>query len=198
VGRADMRHLVTGAVIGAVLGGPAVVAAIASFATGQVNAGVIFALLLGLALLSLPVITIVRARVYFRPRHLVFEGPGLRWVDPRGAPWFAPWTEVDSVLVHGHVSKGGSTREPLVFLHLYPADETYAARHPEMAHHWNTDGERGAYRIQLSFSKNYIPRIDAAMKRFAPGVYRGVALSEGTTVIPVENRWPGVLEAGQS
>lgn len=197
VGRTSRRHIVTGAVVGAVLGGPAAVGAVISLIDGEAGVGVIIMLLFGLALLVLPVATIVDAKVHFRPRHLVFEGPGLRWADPRGAPWFVPWHEVASVVVHGHVTRGDSKREPLVFLHVYPADETHVVRHPEMVHLWNTDGDRGAYRIQLSFSKDYIPRLDAAMKRFAPGVYRGVVRTEGGTVIPLENGWPGVLEAGR-
>jgi hypothetical protein len=193
VGRSTGRHLVVGALIGAVLGGPAAVAGIQALVHGQA-AGVIM-LVFGLALLAMPVVTIVRAKFLFRKRHLVFEAPGLRWEEPRGAPWAVPWSELESVLVHGHVSKGSRSHEPLVVLHLYPADPYFAARHPGMAHLWNTDG-RGAYRIPLVFSPNYVPRLDEAMRRFAPDVYSGVAFSVGDQLVPVADRYPGVFAAG--
>lgn len=197
VGRSDARHFIVGSLIGAIFGGPLVVGAVLALATGEFHVGVIIMLIVGLPLLAIPVITILGAKVFFRPRHLVFEKPGLRWADPRGVPWAMPWSELESVLVHGAVSSdSGKTREAAVSLHLYPVDESHAARHPEMAPHWNTDGDRGVYRVRVSISKNHIPRIDAAMKRFAPGLYAGVAFSEGGKIIPLDNRYPGVLEAG--
>jgi hypothetical protein len=195
VSGAGRRHLVVGALIGALLGFPAVVAAIVSLADANAGlvAGPLIALVIGLTLSALPVLTIVRAKVLFRKYHLVLEVPGLRWDDPRGTPWFIPWHELKSVLVHGLVPREGSTREPLVSLHLYPADLDHAARHPELARAWHAGS--GAYRVKLSFSATYIPHLDAALKRFAPDAYGGVTLSNGRETVPVGDRYPGVREA---
>lgn len=144
-------------------------------------------IVLGRLLLAMPVITILRWKVTQRPHRLVVERPGIRWDDPGGAPWAVPWSELDIVMVHGHLTDDGV---PLVSLRLYPSDPYYAGRHPEMAHLLDGSSDRDVYRVGLAVDDTFVPRLDAALTTFAPDTYVGSVLSSRRgDLIPAGTRY---------
>ena len=173
--------------------------AIGCAAFGAIDGGVgatVIALVIGLLFLILPLGLILRRDKIFRPQLLVFEPAGLRWHDPKGAPWLAPWSELAAVSVSKHSPKqvgpetisdklSGAAADKIVGerahvrLDIYPADPGFAGRHPEMAHLWERQGVQNGYRLPLGGNVQFIPTIAAAMGRFAPHVYRGVNATEG-------------------
>jgi hypothetical protein len=193
VRKSTRRHLVTGAVIGAVLGVPALVSGVVGlFADDPPVVGLAVMIVLGLLLSAMPVITIARWKVMQRPHQLVVEQPGIRWDDPRGAPWAVRWSELDIVMVHGELTHDGV---PLVCLRLHPGDPHFAARHPEMAHLVDPFSERGVYRVSLTIDDTFVPRLDDALTTFAPDTYVGSVLSgKDGVLIPAGTRYPGVRE----
>ena len=195
VGKTNARKAVIGASVAGALGvlavGSAIFGAVDGGAGGAVVAGAF-----GLLLLALPVGLVVRRDKVFRPQSLVFEAAGLRWFDPKGAPWAIPWTELAAVSIskHSPMQVGpeslsdkivGATSDKLVGerahvrLDFYPADPGFAGRHPEIAHLWQRQGVQHGYRLPLGSNVKFIPTIAAAMGRFAPHVYRGVNATEG-------------------
>lgn len=195
VGRTNGRKVIIGASVAGVLGLLTFGAAVAGGVDGGVGIAVVVGVL-GLALLSLPVATIVRRDKVFRPRLLVIEAAGLRWDDPKGAPWAVPWSELAAVSISKHTPaqvgpesisdklvSAASDRiageRAHVRLDIFPADPGFAGRHPEMAHLWERQGVRNGYRLPLGGNVDFIPTIAAAMGRFAPHVYRGVEATEG-------------------
>jgi hypothetical protein len=96
VGRFRRKNALVGAAIGLVLGLPTVVSAVVALAQGENAVGVSVALVLGLALLSMPVITVRHRKTMLRSIHLVLDRTAMRWVDPHGAAWAVDWPELAS------------------------------------------------------------------------------------------------------
>jgi hypothetical protein len=195
VGKTNGRKVIIGATVAGALGLTAVISGIAGAVDGGAGVGAVV-IIIGVLLLILPVATIARRQKVFRPQHLVFEANGVRWDDPRGAPWAVPWSELAAVVISKHSPKqvgSESLQDKLVGaasdkiagerahvrLDLYPADPAFAGRHPEMAHLWERQGLRNGYRLPLGSNVKFIPTIAGAMGRFAPGIYRGVNATEG-------------------
>lgn len=195
VGKTNARK----AVIGASVAGAVGLFAIGCAAFGAIDGGAgatVIALVIGLLFLILPLGLILRRDKIFRPQLLVFEPAGLRWHDPKGAPWLAPWSELAAVSISKHSPQqvgpesisdklSGAAADKIVGerahvrLDIYPADPTFAGRHPEMAHLWERQGVQNGYRLPLGGNVQFIPTIAAAMGRFAPHIYRGVNATEG-------------------
>ena len=195
VGKTNGRKAIIGAVVAGAIGLMALIAGIAGAVDGGGGAMAI-AIVLGLLFLSLPVALVVRKDKVFRPHRLIFEPAGLRWDDPKGAPWAVPWSELAAVSISKHSAAqvgSESVQDKLVGaasdkilgerahvrLDIYPADPSFAGRHPEMAHLWERQGVRNGYRLPLGSNVKFIPLIANAMGRFAPGLYRGVNATEG-------------------
>ncbi|MFI7678375.1 hypothetical protein [Actinophytocola sp. NPDC049390] len=195
VGKTNGRKATVGAVVAGAIGLLAVVSGLAGAVDGGGGATAI-AIVIGCLFLVLPVGLIVRRDKIFRPHRLIFEPAGLRWDDPRGAPWAVPWSELAAVSIskHGAAQVGPeSVQDKLVGaasdkvlgerahvrLDIYPADPSFAVRHPEMAHLWERQGVKNGYRLPLGSNVKFIPVIASAMGRFAPGIYRGVNATEG-------------------
>ena len=194
VGKTNGRKAIVGSVVAGALGLTALIAGIAGAVDGGAGVGAVV-IILGLLLLALPIAMIVRKDKIFRPHKLVFEPGGLRWDDPKGAPWAVPWSELAAVSISKHSPQqmpesvqdkivGAATDKMLgerahVRLDIYPADPSFAMRHPEMAHLWERQGVKNGYRLPLGSNVKFIPVIAGAMGRFAPAIYRGVNASEG-------------------
>src|SRR4051794_39593582 len=104
VGKTNGRKAVIGAVVAGALGLTALIAGIGGAADGGAGIGAIM-IVIGLLLLVLPVGLVVRKDKVFRTQHLVFEPGGLRWHDPKGAPWVVPWAELAAVSISKHSPK---------------------------------------------------------------------------------------------
>ena len=183
VGKTNGRKALIGGVVGGAIGLGLLILGIAVLADGDGGGGV--AIGFGLLLLMLPLALVVRKDKIFRPHLLVFEPAGLRWDDPKGAPWAVPWSELGAVSVSKHSPQQvgpesvqdklvGAASDKImgerahVRLDLYPADPGFAGRHPEMAHLWERQGVKNGYRLPLGSNVKFIPTIAAAMGRFAP------------------------------
>jgi hypothetical protein len=189
----------TKAVIGATLAGAIGLLCVGSAVFGAVDGGVGIAIvmgIIGLLFLILPIGLVVRRDKVFRPQHLVFDAAGLRWDDPRGAPWMVPWSELAAVSISKHSPKEygpesiqdkivGAASDKIagerahVRIDFFPADPAFAGRHPEIAHLWERQGVQKGYRLPLGSNVKFIPLIAGAMGRFAPQIYRGVNATEG-------------------
>lgn len=195
VGKTNGRKAVIGAVVAGALGLTALIAGIGGAADGGAGVGAVM-IVIGLLLLVLPVGLVVRKDKVFRTQHLVFEPGGLRWHDPKGAPWVVPWAELAAVSISKHSPKEYGTpslqdkivsaasdkiagERAFVRLDIYPADPGFAGRHPELAHLWERQGVKNGYRLPLGSNVKFIPTIAMAMGRFAPQVFRGVNSTEG-------------------
>jgi hypothetical protein len=195
VGKTNGRKAIVGSVVAGALGLTAVISGVAGAVDGGAGVGVVV-IVLGLLLLALPVAMVVRKDKIFRPHRLVFEMGGLRWDDPKGAPWAVPWSELAAVSISKHSPQqvgsesvpdkivGAATDKMLgerahVRLDLYPADPSFSMRHPEMAHLWERQGVKNGYRLPLGSNVKFIPVIAGAVGSFAPGLYRGVHATEG-------------------
>lgn len=194
VGKDTARKAVMGSVVAGVLGLVAVVSGLVGAVDGGAVAGIV-AIVIGLLFLAIPLATIGLRRKMFRHRALVFEPAGIRWDDPQGQPWAIPWGELGAVSISKHTPRqtpmdasaaiASKAAEKMVGerahvrLDLYPADPSFAGRHPELAHLWERQGVKGGYRLPLGSSANFIPQIATAMGRFAPQIYRGVNATEG-------------------
>jgi len=195
VGKTNARKAVIGATVAGAIGllalGSAIFGAVDGGAGVAIVAGVI-----GLLFLILPIGLIVRRDKVFRPQHLVFDAVGLRWDDPRGAPWMVPWSELAAVSISKHSPQQvgpesiqdklvGAASDKIagerahVRIDFYPADPSFAGRHPEIAHLWERQGVQNGYRLPLGSNVKFIPMIASAMGRFAPHIYRGVNATEG-------------------
>ena len=195
VGKTNARKAVIGATLAGAIGLLAVGSAVAGAVDGGVGVAIVVGVI-GLLFLILPIGLIVRRDKVFRPQHLVFEPAGLRWDDPRGAPWLVPWSELAAVSISKHSPKQvgpesisdklvGAASDRIagerahVRIDFYPADPGFAGRHPEIAHLWERQGVKNGYRLPLGSNVRFIPTIAAAMGRFAPHIYRGVNATEG-------------------
>lgn len=195
VDKANGRKVIIGSVVAGALGLLAVISGIAGAVDGGAGVGAVV-IIIGLLLLLLPVATIARAKKIFRQQHLVFEQQGLRWDDPEGAPWAVPWGELAAVSISKHTPMQvgsesiqdklvGAASDKIVGerahvrIDFYPADPSFAGRHPELAHLWERQGIQGGYRLPLGSNVKFIPEIASAMARFAPSIYKGVNATEG-------------------
>lgn len=194
VGSTDGKKAIIGAIVAGSIGLLALISGLVG-ATDAGGAGSIVAIIFGILFLIPAIFVVIRRDKVFRPRKLVFEPAGLRWDDPRGAPWAIPWSELAHVSINKHkAAEGPETvsekisgaavekmlgERALVRLDLYPADPSYAGRHPELAHLWERQGVQGGYRMPLGSNPNFIVTIAQAMARFAPQIYRGVNATEG-------------------
>jgi hypothetical protein len=195
VGSTNGKRAAVGAVVAGVLGLVAVVSGLAGAVDGGVGVGIAVTVI-GVLFLLPAVFVVIRREAVFRPRKLVFEQAGIRWDDPKGAPWAIPWTELAAVSVSKHSPRqvgsesigdkiGGAVNDKIagerahVRLDLYPADPSFAGRHPELAHLWERQGVQGGYRMPLGTNVKFIVPIAQGMGRFAPHLYRGVNATEG-------------------
>jgi hypothetical protein len=188
IGRTAGRQAVVGSAVAGAIGLVAIVAGLA----GEVDGGgEVVAIIIGVLFLLPAVLTIAFGKLVFRPRKLVFEPRGIRWDDPRGAPWAVAWHELATVSiskhralrVNDHVVHAATDKvlgeRAHVRLDLFPADRGFAQRHPQMAHLWGLQGLTGGYRFPLGINAQLVPVIEHAIARFAPSIYRGVITTEG-------------------
>ncbi len=195
VGKVDGRKAVIGSIVAGVIGMVAIISSLAGGVDGGGGA-VAVGLIFGVLFLLPALFVVIRKDKVFRPRKLVFEPAGLRWDDPRGAPWAVPWGELAAVVISKHTPMqvgseslsdklSGAASDKLVGerahvrLDFYPADPGFAGRHPELAHLWERQGVQGGYRLPLGSNVKFIPTIAQAMAQFAPSIYRGVQKTEG-------------------
>lgn len=195
VAKADGKKAVIGAIVTGILGIAATVGGVSTIAGGDVGVG-IAVLVFGGLFLALTLSIIIRRDKVFRERKLVFEPAGIRWDDPKGAPWAIPWSELAHVSINKHSPRqfgSESLQDKLVDaasdklmgerahvrLDLYPVDPNYAGRHPELAHLWELQGVQGGYRFPMGNNVAFIQTIAQAMARFAPHLYRGVNATQG-------------------
>jgi hypothetical protein len=195
VDKANGRKVIIGSVVAGAIGLLAVISGIAGAVDGGAGVGAVV-IVIGALFLLLPIATIARAKKIFRQQHLVLDQHGLRWDDPEGAPWLVPWAELAAVSISKHTPMQvgsesiqdklvGAASDKIVGerahvrLDFYPADPSFAGRHPELAHLWERQGVQNGYRLPLGSNVQFIPEIASAMARFAPGIYRGVNASEG-------------------
>jgi hypothetical protein len=167
--------------IAAICGGIGLIAIIAALA-GAVSGGGggrIAVIVIGLIFLALGVAPLAKYGTLTRPRKLLIEPGGIRWDDPKGAPWALPWNELAGVAISTatKVSRGQAvtTRTTLVRIDLFPGDQGFAARHPELAHLWEHSGARQCYRLPLGPVGKHITAIDNGFRMYAQGKYRGVS-----------------------
>ncbi|MET7328371.1 hypothetical protein [Nonomuraea sp. NPDC005650] len=176
-GDAKVKALIGGSVAG-VIG----LMAIFSALTGQTTGGsgsAVAVLVIGLVFLFIGLLPIITWRKLSRPRKLVFDGYGVRWDDPQGRPWAAPWAELSGVGI-------SRTRQPrvkpadyimrktMVRLDLFPADPGFRSRHPDMEHLWEFHTVKNGYRLPLGSNPKYIPVIEHAMRQYRPAIYLGI------------------------
>jgi hypothetical protein len=163
---------------------------------GEVDGGgEVAAVVIGVLFLLPALLVVAFARQVFRPRKLVLEPGGVRWDDPRGNPWAVAWPELAAVVISKHSPMqvpmsaddrivNAATDKVLgerahVRIDLYPADPGFAQRHPQMNPLWGRQGVAGGYRLPLGNKADLVPVLDQALRRFAPGAYRGVVATEG-------------------
>jgi hypothetical protein len=161
---------------------PAVVGAFQGEAGFAIGLG-----LTGLVILGIGLVPIVAKDVFLRPRRFVFDLNGIRWEDPKGAPWFLRWAELGAVVVSTSGPRitsdlHGGTRDhgEIVRVDLFPAGPQVRAQHPELEHLWEFDEVKDGYRVPLGPNPALIPQLDHAIRTFdRTGVYRGVIQTDG-------------------
>ncbi|MFI7132388.1 hypothetical protein ACIBQ1_42395 [Nonomuraea sp. NPDC050153] len=176
-GDAKVKALIGGSVAG-VLG----LMAIFSALTGQTTGGsgsAVAVLLLGLVFLFIGLLPIIAWRKISRPRKLVFDGHGVRWDDPQGRPWAAPWAELSGVGISRTRQRRVKPadyiiRKTMVRIDLFPADPGFRSRHPDMEHLWEFHTVKNGYRLPLGSNPKYIPVIEHAMRQYRPAIYLGI------------------------
>ncbi|MFC4128449.1 hypothetical protein [Nocardia rhizosphaerae] len=158
--------------------------------TGRVAGGAriatIVALVVSVLLLTLALGSAALWRVLTRPRALVVDGTGVRWLDPRGGPWAVHWSELAAISVSRTVNRSPRRVVPsaMVRLDLFPADPGFRQRHPELERLWEFHRVRRGYRIPLGEipdSWRVVERLDEGLRRYGGPRYRGVC-DEGFTV----------------
>jgi hypothetical protein len=163
-------------------GGLGVIGLVAAF-TGGVSGGTaarIGAIVLSLIFLGIALIFLALSPVLTRPRKLIVEPGGLRWADPRGKPWFAPWSELAGVSISTFTTLNHNfVRRTLVRIDLFPGDAGFESRHPELSHLWETLGAEQSYRLPLDGHEAYLSELDQALQTHARTTYRGV-IEEGS------------------
>lgn len=107
---------------------------------------------------------------------LFIEPAGIRLSTPKEA-FAVPWPELAGVGIAWSVARAGATqtvnRTVTCHLDLLPADAQFRRRHPEMEPFWQRRGLDGGYRLLIGSGK-LIPRLEAGLTRFGPGLFRGV------------------------
>ncbi|MFI9406924.1 hypothetical protein [Nocardia sp. NPDC052316] len=157
--------------------------------TGQVAGGdgvAAAAVVIGGVLLLIALAGVLLWKVITRPRSLVIEPAGVRWIDPHGGSWEVAWPELAAVAVSRTVNRNPRKLVPsaMVRLDLFPADQGFRQRHPEMEPLWEFHRVRDGYRLpfgDIPDSHALVPRLDEGLRRFAGPRYRGVC-DEGFTV----------------
>lgn len=157
--------------------------------TGRISGGAGVAVASGVVgglLLLIAVIAVLLWRVLTRPRSLVIEQAGVRWIDPRGSSWSIAWAELAAISVSRTVNRNPRklVSSAMVRLDLFPADPGFRQRHPEMERLWELQRVRNGYRVpfgDIPDSLRLVPRLDEALREFAGPRYRGVS-DEGFTV----------------
>ncbi|MEW1847553.1 hypothetical protein AB0392_57170, partial [Nonomuraea angiospora] len=114
-----------------------------------------------------------------RPRKLVFDAYGVRWDDPQGRPWAAPWAELSGVGISRTQQRRVKLadyimRKTMVRLDLFPADPGFRGRHPDLEHLWEFHTVKNGYRLPLGSNPKYIPVIEHAMRQYRPAIYLGI------------------------
>jgi hypothetical protein len=185
VGRADARRFVIAAVVLITLGLVAIVGGAVEAFRGRM--GGLIAIAFGVVFLLIGLVPVFNRKRAFRPRRLIIEQAGIHWNDPKGEPWAVRWQELAGVaLVRHEAAEAGPDglsdqvsgaiadrvlgERVLVRLELFPADQSFFPRHPEMAHLWTGD----RFRLQLGHNVRLLPRMDAAIRQFEPRRYLGV------------------------
>ncbi|MBE1593589.1 hypothetical protein ACFPOI_23240 [Nonomuraea angiospora] len=178
VGRdAKVKALIGGSVAG-VIGLMAVFSALAGQTTGGAGSAVAV-LVLGLIFLFIGLLPIITWRKLSRPRKLVFDAYGVRWDDPQGRPWAAPWAELSGVGISRTQQRRVKLadyimRKTMVRLDLFPADPGFRGRHPDLEHLWEFHTVKNGYRLPLGSNPKYIPVIEHAMRQYRPAIYLGI------------------------
>lgn len=186
IGRRDARRVVIGATVSGVLGAMALYGAITAFVAGEAVGGSIGSVI-GVGLTLITLLAVVNWKKVSRPRALIIEPPGVRWDDPDGAAWAAPWSELGAVAVSRTRERAVRltdvlVRKTMVRLDLFPRDaRSFRAAYPNMAHLWEFHTVRNGYRLPLGDAANLIPILDDALRAHAPHLYRGV-VDEGIVV----------------
>ena len=174
VGNAQTRQIAVGGTVAGAIGLIAVVSAI----TGNVDGGTgtrIAAFVLGLVFTLIGALPLLMWRIAFRPRRILFDADGLRWDDPRGAPWAVRWSELGGVTL---AYPSPDIRTPdvsssSVNLDLRPAGPGFREAHPEMEHLAAAAGApQGRYRVPFGHALSVVGPIDRALRTFAPAIYR--------------------------
>ncbi|WP_433442980.1 hypothetical protein [Nonomuraea sp. CA-141351] len=176
-GDAKVKALIGGSVAG-VIGLISIFSALTGQTTGGSGSAVVV-LVLGLIFLFIGLLPIIAWRKVSRPRRLVFDGFGVRWDDPQGKPWAAPWNELSGVGISRTQQRRVKladylVRRTMVRLDLFPADPGFRARHPDMEHLWEFHTVKNGYRLPLGSNPKYIPVIEHAMRQYRPGIYLGI------------------------
>ncbi|GAA4204789.1 hypothetical protein [Actinocatenispora rupis] len=180
MGKGNWVMIVLTLVVCGGIGGVAVVSSIIGLASGGPVGGQLVGGAIGTVFLGIGVLPLIMYRRLTRPRRVIIDGYGVRWDDPKGAPWLMPWGDLAAVAVStatkvSGVGSGLITRRTLVRIDLYPRDASVYHRHPEMRHLWGVGGVRNGYRLPLGPRGAYVPPLDAGLRTFGPaGVYRGV------------------------
>jgi hypothetical protein len=175
-GDAKVKALIGGSVAG-VIGLISIFSSFTGHTTGS-RTGVV-ELTFGLIFLFIGLLPIIAWRKVGRPRRLVFDGFGVRWDDPQGTPWAAPWNELSGVGISRTQQRRVKPadyliRRTMVRLDLFPADPGFRARHPDMEHLWEFHTVKNGYRLPLGSNPKYIPVIEHAMRQYRPAIYLGV------------------------
>jgi hypothetical protein len=174
------KTIAVAAICGAI-GLAATLAALLGAVSGGLG-GRIVVLVLGLIFLALGILPLAKYKTLTRPRKLLIEPGGIRWDDPKGAPWAVPWNELAGVSISTatKISRGQAitTTTTLVRVDLFPGDQGFQSRHPEMAHLWEHSGAKQSYRLPLGPKGDSITAIDNGLRMYAQARYRGV-IDEG-------------------
>jgi hypothetical protein len=167
--------------VGAMCGGLGVLGIVAAF-TGRVVGGSgvrIGVIVLSLIFFAIALAPLAMLRVLTRPRKLIIEPDGIRWDDPRGKPWYVPWSELAGVSIStASKLKPYGFRTTLARVDLFPGDAGFQARHPELAHLWEVSGAKQSYRLPLGPHERYVRELDRVLQAYAQTKYRGV-IDEG-------------------
>ncbi|GAB3407970.1 hypothetical protein GCM10027569_20590 [Flindersiella endophytica] len=165
------------AAICGVIGIVSVLAALLGAVSGGIG-GRIVVIVLGLFFLGIAVLVLSKYKMITRPRKLLIEPGGIRWEDPKGAPWAVPWNELAGVAISTatKISRGQAitTTRTLVRVDLFPADQGFQSRHPQLANLWEHSGAKGCYRMPLGAKGDSITAIDNGLRMYAKSLYRGV------------------------
>ncbi|MGW4961674.1 hypothetical protein ACWEPL_31030 [Nonomuraea sp. NPDC004186] len=175
-GDAKVKALIGGSAAG-LIGLVSIFASFTGHAPGSRTA--VMELTFGLIFLFIGLLPVLTWRRLSRPRLLVFDGFGVRWDDPQGTPWTAPWNELSGVSISRTQPRRVRPTDYLirrtkVRIDLFPADPGFRARHPDMEHLWEFHRVTNGYRLPLGSNPRYIPVIEHAMRQYRPSIYLGI------------------------